>query len=181
MLWNLIWPSTGSDSAARRDAGMRSEEGWWPAYLSHSALSSYSPGFSADVVGEREKERRSAFGLGRSCSLVLWWVLSYHRGHYWGGLKLCEGHSRGWAQGTKELHACMPSRFNHVLLFVIPWSVALQVLQSMGILQAGILEWVVRPSSRVSSWPRDRTPASCLLPWQAASSPLVPPGNQGTP
>ena len=30
-----------------------------------------------------------------------------------------------------------------------------------GILQARILEWVVMPSSRVSSWPRDRTCVSC--------------------
>ena len=31
-----------------------------------------------------------------------------------------------------------------------------------GILQARILEWVVIPFSRGSSWPRDRTPVSCI-------------------
>ena len=31
-----------------------------------------------------------------------------------------------------------------------------------GILQAGILEWVVTPFSRRSSWPRDRTWVSCI-------------------
>ena len=32
----------------------------------------------------------------------------------------------------------------------------------MGILQARMLEWVVMPSSRVSSQPRDRTQVSCI-------------------
>ena len=31
-----------------------------------------------------------------------------------------------------------------------------------GILQARILEWVVIPFSRGSSWPRDQTPVSCI-------------------
>ena len=37
----------------------------------------------------------------------------------------------------------------------IPWTVARQAPLSMGILQARILERVVMPSSRGSSWPRD--------------------------
>ena len=45
-----------------------------------------------------------------------------------------------------------------------------------GILQSRILEWVAMPSSRGSSWPRDRTCISCLLLWQTDSLPLVPPG-----
>ena len=46
-----------------------------------------------------------------------------------------------------------------------------------GILQARVLEWVVRSSSRGSSWPRDRIGVSlCLLRWQEGSLPLVPPG-----
>ena len=46
-----------------------------------------------------------------------------------------------------------------------------------GILQARILEWVAMPSSRGSSWPRDRTHASHVyLHWQAGSLPLAPPG-----
>ena len=32
-----------------------------------------------------------------------------------------------------------------------------------GILQARILEWIAMPSSRGSSWPRDRTSVSCLV------------------
>ena len=38
---------------------------------------------------------------------------------------------------------------------VTPWTVALQAPLSMGILQAGIMEWVAMPSSRGSSQPRD--------------------------
>ena len=47
--------------AALREAVMRSEVGWWAACLSRSASSSCPPGFSADMVGEREKERRPTF------------------------------------------------------------------------------------------------------------------------
>ena len=44
------------------------------------------------------------------------------------------------------------------------------------ILQAGILEWVVMPSSRGSSWPRDQTWVLHLLQWQSGSLPTVPAG-----
>ena len=40
-----------------------------------------------------------------------------------------------------------------------------------GILQVRILEWIVMPSSRGSSWSRDWTHISCLLHWQADSLP----------
>ena len=40
-----------------------------------------------------------------------------------------------------------------------------------GILQARILQWVIMPSSRGSSQPRDWTSVSCLLNWQAGSLP----------
>ena len=43
-----------------------------------------------------------------------------------------------------------------------------------GIFQTRILERVAMPSSRVSSWPRDRTHVSYLLHWQVDSLPLVP-------
>ena len=43
---------------------------------------------------------------------------------------------------------------------VTPWTIAHQVLLSMEILQAGIMEWVAMPSSRGSSQPRDRTQVS---------------------
>ena len=44
----------------------------------------------------------------------------------------------------------------------IPWTVARQVLLSMGILWPRILEWVAMPSSRGSSQPRDQTQVSCI-------------------
>ena len=50
---------------------------------------------------------------------------------------------------------------SHVRLFVTLWTVVRQTSLSMGILQAGILEWVAMPSSRGSSQPRDRTQVSC--------------------
>ena len=40
----------------------------------------------------------------------------------------------------------------------------------------GILEWVFMPSSRESSWPRDRTRILHLLHQQVGSLPLAPPG-----
>ena len=45
-----------------------------------------------------------------------------------------------------------------------------------GILQARILKWAASPFSRGSSQPRDWTSVSCVLHWQAGSSPLAPPG-----
>ena len=44
-----------------------------------------------------------------------------------------------------------------------------------GTLQARILEWVAVPSSRRSFQLRDQAPVSCLLHWQADSSPPCPP------
>ena len=55
---------------------------------------------------------------------------------------------------------CVLCRFSRVRLYVTPWSVALQAPQSMGILQARILEWVAIPSSRGSSQPRGQTQVS---------------------
>ena len=45
-------------------------------------------------------------------------------------------------------------------IFVTPWTVARQAPLSMGILWARILEWIVMPSSRGSSQPRDQTQVS---------------------
>ena len=45
--------------------------------------------------------------------------------------------------------------FSRVHLFVALWTIACQAPLSMGILQAGILEWVATPSCSVSSQPRD--------------------------
>ena len=49
---------------------------------------------------------------------------------------------------------------SHVWLFATPWTVAHHTPLSMGILQARILEWVIIPSSRGSSQPRDQTQVS---------------------
>ena len=43
---------------------------------------------------------------------------------------------------------------------IILWAIACQAPLSMGILQARIMEWVVMPSSRGSSWPKDWTHVS---------------------
>ena len=50
-------------------------------------------------------------------------------------------------------------------LFVTPWTVALQAVLSVGILQARILEWVAMPSSRGSSQPRYRTRSTHHCRW----------------
>jgi len=50
---------------------------------------------------------------------------------------------------------CMLSHFICVRLFATPWTVARPVSFVHGMLQARILEWVARPFSRGSSWPRD--------------------------
>ena len=57
-----------------------------------------------------------------------------------------------------QARACLLSHFSHVQLFTSLWTVASSV---HGILQARILEWVAMPSSRGSSWPRDRTHIYC--------------------
>ena len=54
-------------------------------------------------------------------------------------------------------HAWVLSRFSHVWLFTILWTVARQAPLSMGILQARTLKWVAIPFTRGSFLPRDRT------------------------
>ena len=58
---------------------------------------------------------------------------------------------------TRLLACVLPSCFSRVWLFVMLWAVAHRANLSMESLQARILEWVAMPSSRRSSWPRDRT------------------------
>ena len=67
------------------------------------------------------------------------------------------------------------SHFRHVRLFR-PYDCSPPGSSVHGILQAKILGWVAVPSSRGSSWPRDRTCLLYLLHWQAGSLPLSPPG-----
>ena len=59
-------------------------------------------------------------------------------------------HPRSWVSGT-----CQPCHFVTCMDCSLPGSPV------HGILQA-ILEWVVISFSRGSSWPRDRTPVSCI-------------------
>jgi len=51
---------------------------------------------------------------------------------------------------------------HHVQLFCNPTDCSPPGFSVHGILQARILEWVVMPSSRGSSWPKDRTWVSCI-------------------
>ena len=55
--------------------------------------------------------------------------------------------------------ACF-SHFSRVWLFATPWTIAHQAPLSMGVLQAGIPEWVAMPSTRGSSQPRNQIHAS---------------------
>ena len=55
---------------------------------------------------------------------------------------------------------CCAWLLSHVQLFATPWIVACQAPLYMGILQARILEWVVMPSSRGSTQPRERNQVS---------------------
>ena len=61
-----------------------------------------------------------------------------------------------------SVRACVLSRFCCVRLFATPRTIAHQAPLSVGILQARILQWVAMPSSRGSSWTRDRTWVSCI-------------------
>ena len=55
-----------------------------------------------------------------------------------------------------ELGNSREKRAAYFLVHVTPWTVARQTSLPMGTLQARILEWVVMPSSRGSSQPRDQ-------------------------
>ena len=70
-----------------------------------------------------------------------------------------------WLSGSHGyMHACMCllSRFSPVWLFATLWTVASQASLSMGFFKPRILERVTMPTSRESSWPRDRTHVSYL-------------------
>ena len=59
------------------------------------------------------------------------------------------------------LSVCIVTQ-SYVQLFATPWTVAHQDPLPMGILQAGILEWVGMLSPRASSQPRDQTQSPAL-------------------
>ena len=58
--------------------------------------------------------------------------------------------------------SCVLNHFSRVWLFVTPMDCSPPGPSVHEILQAGILEWVAMPSSRGSSWLRDRTHVSCV-------------------
>ena len=74
---------------------------------------------------------------------------------------------------------CYAWSFSCVRLFATPWTVACQAPQSMGILQARILEWVDMTSSRGSSQLRDQTQVSALQVDSLPSEPAEKPKNIG--
>ena len=63
-----------------------------------------------------------------------------------------------WLQ---RLSVCMCT-LSSIRLFATPWSIAYQAPLSMGFPRQEYLAWVAMPSSRESSWPRDRTRISCI-------------------
>ena len=79
-------------------------------------------------------------------------------------------------ENVNMLSVCVSAQsLQSCLTLCDPMKCSQPVSLSMVILQARILEWVLIPSSRGSSWPRDWTHVSYLLHWQAGSLPLVPP------
>ena len=68
---------------------------------------------------------------------------------------------------------CVLSRSSHVQLFATMWT-SPPGSSVRGILQARTLEWVAISSSRGSSWPRDRTRASCIDRLSHQGSPYSP-------
>ena len=64
--------------------------------------------------------------------------------------------------------------FSRVRFYVTVWIVTCLAPVSMGFSRQEY--WSGLPSSRGSSQPKDRTSVSCLLPLQAGSLPLAPPG-----
>jgi len=55
----------------------------------------------------------------------------------------------------KHMHVVVVESLNHVRPLATPWTAAHQAPLSMGILQAGILEWVAISFSRGTSYPRN--------------------------
>ena len=71
---------------------------------------------------------------------------------------------------------------SRVRLFGTPWTVAYQAPSSIhGIFLARILEWVVMPYSRGSSWHRDQTHLSCFCCTAGRFFTAEPPGKANTP
>ena len=75
-------------------------------------------------------------------------------------------------QWTFQMCMCLLSRFTHVQLFVISWTIACQAPLSMGFSRQE--HWSGSPCPPPGGLPDPGTePASLLLHWQAGSLPLV--------
>ena len=102
---------------------------------------------------------------GISQARILEWVaISFFRGSSWSRNRTHISYVSciGKVDSLQQCHLGSPINtvccvLNHVQLSATPWTVAHQAHLSIGILQAGILGWVAKPSSRGSFWPRDRT------------------------
>ena len=77
-----------------------------------------------------------------------------------------------------SLSPCMHAKSLQLYLTLCdPMDCSLSGFPVYGIVQARILEWVVMPSSRGSSWPSNRTHVTlCTLHWQVSSLLQAPPG-----
>ena len=102
-----------------------------------------------------------------------------------GGILMREQHlvTEKPASGGQGCRACMRAKSLQscpTLCNPIDWSLAGSSIH--GILQARILEWVAKSSSRGSSQLRHHTCIYylCLLHWQMGSLPLAPPGKKHT-
>ena len=73
-------------------------------------------------------------------------------------------------------YVCACKVFSHVWLFMTLWIVAYQAPLSMGILQAGVLEWVAIPLFRGSSQCKGQTWIYCVSCTVGRSFTTEPPG-----
>ena len=82
-----------------------------------------------------------------------------------------------WTTWKSKMCTCMLSRFSHVQ-FCNLMDYSLPGSSAHGILQARILKWVVMPSSRGFSQPRDWTQVSCIAGgfftiWVTREAPII--------
>ena len=103
--------------------------------------------------------------------------MGFPRREYWSGLTfpppgdlpnsrmepespaLADGFTESLGKPLVKMLCCAQS-LSHVWVFATPWTVACQAFLSLGILHERILEWIVMPSSKGSSQPRDWTQVS---------------------
>ena len=77
---------------------------------------------------------------------------------------------------SKPMHTCMLSCYSHVRLCVTLWTVACQIPLSMGFSRQEYWSGLTCPPPRDLPEPGIELCLLHLLPWQASSLPLAPPG-----